>query len=58
MAAVVLVGGDCLLGIGLCLDLGMSLRTDGYPVLWERSLLRRWILARSRLRRYFILSHW
>jgi hypothetical protein len=36
----------------------MSLRTDGYPVLWERSLLRRWILARSRLRRYFILSHW
>ncbi len=57
MAAVVLVGGDCVLGIGLCLDLGMSLRTDGYPVLWERSLLRRWILARSRLGYCFILSH-
>jgi hypothetical protein len=55
---VVPVGGNCLLGKGLRLDLGMGLRTDRYSVLWDRRLLWRWILAWRRLHRHFILGCW
>ena len=51
LSAVVLAGGNRPIGMGLCLNLGMGLRTDRDLVLWGRRLSRRGILTSRRLRR-------
>ena len=57
IAVVVLIGGNCLLGTGLCLHVRLGLGTERYFVLRKRRLLWRWIWAWRLLHRCFILSH-
>jgi hypothetical protein len=49
LSPAVLAGGSSLLGMNVCLDLGVGLRTDRDLVLWGRRLSRRGIPMRRRL---------